>query len=140
MQFSKDVSAIGRYFRRRRNQYMEAFGLKSIHALYLIDVCQSPGISQDKLAQRLGIDKSNVARQVAILEENALLIRKPSTEDKRMLCLFPTEKTLTLLPNLQEAMQDWENAALGGLSTEEKKQLLTLIAKVRLRTEGSGTE
>ncbi len=140
MQFSKDIAAVGRYFRRRRNQYMEAFGLKSIHARYLINVCQTPGISQDKLSQQLGVDKSNVARQVAVLEEKELLLRKPSTEDKRVLCLFPTEKTLALLPDLQEAMEGWENAALGSLNAEEKKQLLSLMAKVRAWTEGSGKE
>lgn len=140
MQFSKDVMAVSRYFRRRRNQYMEAFGLKSIHALYLIGVCQTPGISQDKLSQQLGVDKSNVARQVAVLEEKEFLLRKPFKEDKRVLCLYPTEKTLALLPGLREAMQGWENAALGYLEPQEKEQLLLLMAKVRVRTEGDGMQ
>lgn len=140
MQFSKDIVGIGRYFRRCRNVYMENFGLKGIHARYLMEVSQTPGVSQDKLAQRLGVDKSNVARQAAMLEDNEFLLRKPSTEDKRVLCLYPTEKTLALLPGLREAMQNWEDAALGCLERQEKEQLLSLMSKVRIQTEGGGTE
>lgn len=140
MQFSKDIVAIGRYFRRCRNVYMENFGLKGIHARYLMEVSQTPGVSQDKLSQRLGVDKSNVARQVAMLEDNAFLLRKPSKEDKRVLCLYPTDKSLALLPDLQEAMEGWENAALSSLDPQERAQLLSLMNKMRQWTERSGME
>lgn len=130
MQISKDILAVFRYLRRHRNQYMEPFGLKSIHAKYLIEVCRSPGISQDGLTQLLGFDKSSVARQAAFLEENGFLRRSPG-EDRRVLRLHPTEKTLQLLPGLEAAMEQWERQLLRGLSREETAQLALLLDKVR---------
>lgn len=134
MQISKDMAAVGRYLRRRRNQYMEPLGLKSIHARYLIEVCQNPGISQDGLTQLLGFDKSNVARQAALLEENGFLRRCPG-EDKRVLQLHPTEKTLEMLPKLSEAMDGWERQLLQDLTQEEKDTFAAILAKVRARAE-----
>lgn len=134
MQISKDIAAVGRYLRRHRNQYMEPFGLKSIHARYLIEVCENPGISQDGLTQLLSFDKSSVARQAALLEEQGFLQRSPG-EDKRVLRLYPTEKTLALLPGLQTAMDGWERDLLRSLTPEEESAFAALLAKIRDRAE-----
>lgn len=140
MQFSKDVALISKHFRLQRSRYMEPLGLKGVHARMLIDVCERPGISQDRLAQLIGIDKSNVARQVAVLEEQGLLLRKSCGEDKRVLRLHPTQKTLDLLPGLQAQTQSWEDALLVELTPEEKSQLLSLLSRVRARVEGGGAK
>ena len=135
MQLSKNIATVSKFFRQHRNQYMAPYGLKGLHARLLIDVCENPGISQDKLSQQVSIDKSNVARQVAVLEEGGYLLRKPSGEDKRVMCLYPTQKTLELLPGLQEEIDRWEDALLGPLTPEERKQLLCLLSRVAKRVE-----
>lgn len=129
MGISKDIGTIFRYLHRQRHQYLEPFGLKSIHGRYLLEVCKNPGISQDGLSQVLGFDKSNVARQAAFLEENGFLRRCPG-QDKRMLCLHPTDKTLQLLPGLEKAMEQWEQKLLRGLSRQEIQVLSGLLEKL----------
>lgn len=134
MQFTKDISVISRYLRRQRNAYMEPLGLKSIHARYLMEVCQSPGLSQDALVQLLGFDKSGIARHAAFLEEEGYLERRPG-KDKRVLHLYPTEKTMQLYPKMQEAMNRWESALLQELSPEDRKTLRKLLSQVRAVAE-----
>ena len=131
MQISKDIAAIGRYLRRQRNRYMAPLGLKSIHARLLLTILENPGISQDGLAQAVGFDKSNVARQIALLEEAEYVRRTPAPTDKRVLELTPTEKTLVLQPQLLTAMQQWEEELVAALTAEEKQQLTALLAKLR---------
>lgn len=130
MQLSREIGTVFRYLRRQRSEYMEPLGLKSLHVGLLRDVCQNPGISQDGLAQRIGIDKSNVARQVSILEESGFLLRKPAKNDKRVLCLHPTEKTLAMLPDLEAAMEQWEQTLLQDLTPREAEQFVGLLARV----------
>ena len=89
MLISKNIAAIGRYLRRQRNRYMAPLGLKGLHARLLLDILEHPGISQDGLAQKAGFDKSNIARQVAVLEEAGYVSRRPSANDKRVLELNP---------------------------------------------------
>ena len=59
------------------------YGLAGHHHTYIRAVCENPGISQDALAKRNFINKSNVARQAAILEEDGFVTRTPSAQDKR---------------------------------------------------------
>ena len=135
MQISKDLAAIGRYLRRQRTGYMAPLGLKGLHARLLALILDTPGLSQDQLAQRAGFDKSNIARQVALLEEAGYLQRLPDPQDKRVLQLLPTEKTLALQPSLQAAMEAWERQLLRTLTEEEKAVLTGLLEKLRAAAE-----
>lgn len=132
---SRDIMTIARAVRRHRNAYMEPLGLKGLHVRYLTELCAAPGISQEGLAQRLGTDKSNVTRQAAVLEERGYLVRQSSREDKRVLCLQPTEKTLELLPHMQKSMDDWEERLTEALTEQEYTLLQTLLEKVREKAD-----
>jgi DNA-binding MarR family transcriptional regulator len=138
MQISKDIAAVSRYLRRQRNRYMAPLGLKSIHARLLLNILDCPGISQDGLAQKTGFDKSNIARQVAVLENAGFLSRSPSLNDKRVLELTPTEKTLALQPELLAAMEQWEENLLATLTDREIQQLTRLLGKLRAATGDEG--
>ena len=129
--FSRDISAIDRYLRGHRREYMEPLGLKGIHARLFMMICGSPGSSQDQLAKRMGFDKSTIARQLELLEQMGYVNRKASEKDKRVLCVYPSEKMLEFLPNLEDAMQRWENALLQDLTPEELTQLDSILAKIR---------
>ena len=131
----KDIMSIARAMRRHRNAYMAPLGLKGLHVRYLMALCDTPGISQDQLAQRLGTDKSNVARQAVVLEEQGYLLRQPSQEDKRVLCLLPTEKTMELLPHMQKSMDQWEEQLTRELTGQEYALLQSLLEKVRKKAE-----
>lgn len=130
-QFSRDINAIDRYLRRLRRQYMEPEGLKGIHARLIMAVNRTPGCSQDQLARRMWFDKSTIARQLELLEKMGYIIRTPSQTDKRVLCVYPTEKLLAFQPGLQAAMASWEQELLSDLSVQERTQLNELLAKVR---------
>ena len=134
MRFTKDVSAISRQLRRQRDKDMEPLGMKSLHARLLMEICRAPGISQDRLTQLLGLDKSNIARHAAFLEEQGYLQRLPGKE-KRALMLHPTEKTQLLEPSLIEQMQRWEQQLLQDLTEQEQQTLLLLLERVRIRAE-----
>ena len=125
-----EISRCGVQYRTDR---LAPMGLKSCHASYLTEICACPGISQDKLARRIYINKSNVARQAAVLEEEGFITRTPSAVDKRVLELYPTEKALTLLPEIRAILLCWEDCIGSDLSEEEKEQLTALLAKMKVR-------
>lgn len=134
-QFSRDINAIDRYLRRLRRQYMEPEGLKGIHARLIMAVNRRPGSSQDQLARGMWFDKSTIARQLELLEKMGFVTRTPSQTDKRVLCVYPTEKLLAFQPGLKAAMEEWERNLLEALSPEEQAQLNTLLAKVRNKVD-----
>ena len=132
-QIIRDMLEISRCGVQYRADNLAQFGLKSIHASYLTEICAHPGISQDRLARIICINKSNVARQVAVLEEDGFLRRIPSEADKRVMELYPTEKTLHLLPRITGMLMCWENCITQDLTEEEKESLSILLSKMSQR-------
>ena len=132
-QIIRDMLEISRCGVQYRSDNLAQFGLKSIHASYLTEICANPGISQDRLAKLIFINKSNVARQVAVLEEDGFVRRVPSAADKRVMELYPTEKTLEILPQINQMLLCWENCITHDLSEEEKELLTALLVKMSSR-------
>lgn len=128
---NRDISALSRCGAAYRNEKLAPFGLKACHTSYLIKICKDPGISQDKLAQSLFFNKSSVARQAAVLEEGGFIIRKPSPSDKRVMELYPTEKTLEIMPQIRQILQQWEHAMTDDLTPEEVETLSRILAKMK---------
>ena len=132
-QIIRDMLEISRCGVQYRSDNLAQFGLKSLHASYLTEICANPGISQDRLARIICINKSNVARQVAVLEEDGFVRRVPSEADKRVMELYPTEKTLEILPQITHILMCWENCITQDLSNEEKECLSSLLSKMSSR-------
>ena len=132
-QIIRDMLEISRCGVQYRSDNLAQFGLKSIHASYLMEICANPGISQDRLARIICINKSNVARQVAVLEEDGFVRRVPSAADKRVMELYPTEKTLDILPQISDMLMRWENCITHDLTEEEKELLSALLRKMSTR-------
>jgi len=89
------------------------------HHGYLLTVARQPGISQEALARELCVNKSNVARKLAYLEDRGFVERRNSPQDRRVLQVYPTEKLQALLPQLRQTAKTW-NAYLTADFTEEE--------------------
>ena len=132
-QIIRDITELTRCGAQYRLDQLSPMGLKACHASYLTEICACPGISQDGLARKICINKSNVARQAAVLEEEGFITRTPSPADKRVMELYPTQKALDLLPQIQSILTCWEDCITGDLTEEEKDQISVLLAKMKVR-------
>ena len=128
-QIIRDITEIARCTTQYRAEALAPMGLKSCHASYLTEICANPGISQDQLASLICINKSNVARQAAILEEDGFITRTPSATDKRIMQLVPTQKTLELLPQISQILVGLECCLTADMTEEEKNLLESLLSR-----------
>lgn len=117
-----------------RQEELAALGLKACHASYLDAICSSPGITQDQLARRIFINKSNVARQLVVLEEDGFVERRPSPEDKRAIQVFPTEKARACMPEIIRIFRFWESFVAQDLSAQERRALVSMLEKLKARS------
>lgn len=132
-QLTRDIIEIARCGTQYRADHLAPMGLKSCHASYLAEICKHPGISQDQLAKRICINKSNIARQVVSLAEDGFVERRSCEADKRVMRLYPTQKTLDLLPRIQEILSGWSGYLTQDLNEEEKEMLDRLLSKMKAR-------
>ena len=127
------LTHIARCAAQYRTEELAPLGLKACHASYLAAICRCPGITQDQLARRIFINKSNVARQLAVLEEEGFVERKPSPEDKRATLVYPTQKALDIMPQIGQIFRDWESLVAQDLTEEERALAVKMMAKMELR-------
>lgn len=132
-QLIRDITEITRAGAEYKTAALAPYGLKGCHASYLAEICANPGISQDRLAQRICINKSNVARQAAILEEDGFIIRQPSASDKRVMELYPTEKTLELMPRITQIVDCWEQCLTQDLTEEEVQTVTAILERMKAK-------
>ena len=104
--------------------------LRGCQMSYLLAVCQCPGMTQDALAGYLGVDKSNVARQLAKLEALGYVTREADKTDRRRLFVHPTDRAFELLPRLVDAVTDCRRELTRGMSQEEKELLCELMTRM----------
>ena len=131
----RNITEIARLGAQYRGDAFEPLGLKAFHGSYLLQISANPGISQEQLARNICINKSNVTRQAAVLEEEGFIRRQPSEQDKRVMQLYPTQKTLDVLPQIRQVLHSWRSQLLAEISEEEQVLLERLLEKIKARAE-----
>jgi DNA-binding MarR family transcriptional regulator len=87
------------------------------------------GAIQQELGAALGIDRSTMVSLIDQLEEAGLANRRASATDRRAREVAITPKGHRLLERARGLISVVEAEVLGGLSTTERDQLLTLLRR-----------
>jgi DNA-binding MarR family transcriptional regulator len=94
---------------------------------------QTPGISQQELADRLAMHASRLVSVVDALEKRGLLERRSSATDRRENALHITAAGKQILQQLGIIARAHDNAICEGLSAQEKEQLQSLLERIARR-------
>lgn len=133
--FTHNLNVIARCTQMQRGQRLKALGICGGQVPYLLRLCRLPGQTQEELAQALYVNKSTAARQITSLERAGFVERRPSTQDRRCLCVYPTERALEALPMLHEVVQEWSDYLLDGLDGSEREMLMALMERISERAQ-----
>lgn len=68
---------------------LKDYGIAHCQHPYIILICREPGIVQEKISREICVNKSNVTRQLATLEEKGLITRQQDMEDLQSLASIP---------------------------------------------------
>ena len=98
-------------------------------------ICAAPGITQDQLALRLHVNRSNVTRQLAMLEENGFVLRRRSESDRRAVEVYPTQKAEETLSAVRAVYRSWREKLFYDLTSEERDRLESLLERLARRAE-----
>lgn len=127
MRYINVISRCGAVWRRDK---LKDTDIGAAHTSYILTVCRHPGISQDKIAKRTYINKSNVTRNLAYLESCGYVERRQSATDKRVVEVYPTEKAFEILPAVQSAVREWNRYLTEDLSDEEMEMFMSMLSRL----------
>ena len=124
------------YFKYEFKQY----GIGHAQIITLLFISRNEGLSQLELGTLLNLDKSSVTSQLSLLESNGFILRKKSETDGRILQLFITQKTKTLLEPLKHVFSNWTETLLKGFSEVERNILFDYFERMRSNAKDKLTQ
>jgi DNA-binding MarR family transcriptional regulator len=125
-----------RLMRRDFERRSRSSGLTRAQWAVLAYLARSEGSSQAALAEMLDIEPITLVRLLDRLEEAGWVERRADPDDRRVRRLFLTETARPLMDQFQEIAAATREAALCGLSEEERRQVTDLLMKVRSNLSG----
>ncbi|WP_411345806.1 MarR family winged helix-turn-helix transcriptional regulator [Paenibacillus sp. WLX1005] len=131
----REVGMIARALDSISNIEFKEYDLTKGQYLYLVRVCEHPGIIQEKLAEMIKVDRTTAARAVQKLELSGFVEKREDEHNLKIKKLFPTAKGQQLYPFIQREHHHSEQVALNGLTEEEGAMLLALLQRVRSNVE-----
>jgi DNA-binding MarR family transcriptional regulator len=89
----------------------------------------NPGVTQSRLAQAVGLERSTLVGVLHVLEARALVERRRG-EDRRTNGLWLTRAGQALVASLKRRIRIHERRVAARLSASERAQLLALLEKL----------
>ncbi|GAA0358975.1 MarR family winged helix-turn-helix transcriptional regulator [Bacillus horti] len=131
----REVGMIARALDSISNIEFKEYELTKGQYLYLVRICESPGIIQEKVAERLKVDRTTAARAIKKLELNGFIEKREDKQNKKIKKLFPTGRGKNVFPFLQREHEYSNTVALEGFSEEEIEAIYSLLQRVRRNIE-----
>ncbi len=130
-QILREIGMIARCFETISNVEFKEFELAKGQYLYLVRICENPGIISNKVSEMLKVDRTTTARAINKLEKSGFVEMRKDNVNKRILRVYPTEKGRTTYKFLKEEEVYSDFISLQGFSEEEKDILSKLLVRVR---------
>ena len=124
------LSHLGAHVAARFAERLSELDLTPAQVGVLRVVGQSPGLSQQALAARLGAAPSRVVKLVDELEERTLVERRRSRTDRRHHELHLAADAADRVTDVRQVVRAHDAAVTSALSEDELATLLTLLRKV----------
>lgn len=131
----REIGMIARALDSISNIEFKEYDLTKGQYLYLVRICENPGIIQEKLAEMIKVDRTTAARAIKKLEMNGFIEKKDDQQNKKIKKLFPTEKGKQVYPFIKRENDHSNIVALDGFSETEVETISNLLQRVRRNIE-----
>ena len=131
----RNINTIARCASLFRDEHLKDTGLSGWQAPYIPEIIKTPGITQEELAQKLHVNRSNVTRQLTLLEDNGFVIRKRCETDRRSVEVYPTDKAREAHTRVKAVYKEWRELLFEGMSEKERNTLEIMLDGLAKRAE-----
>ncbi|MBL3649732.1 MarR family transcriptional regulator [Bacillus vallismortis] len=131
----REIGMIARALDSISNIEFKEHDLTKGQYLYLVRICENPGIIQEKLAEMIKVDRTTAARAIKKLEMKGFIEKKDDEHNKKIKKLFPTEKGNEVFPFIKRENDHSNRVALEGFSEREAETIFNFLQRVRKNIE-----
>ncbi|MFS0603833.1 MarR family winged helix-turn-helix transcriptional regulator [Peribacillus frigoritolerans] len=127
----EEIKVIARCLDTLSNIAYKDFQLSRGQYLYLIEICDHPGMIQEKIAEVIKVDRTTAARAIKKLEINEFIKKVGDKENRKIKKLFPTVKGKEIDKLIEKKEKHFNGSALQSINKEELQLVLNLIQRIR---------
>ncbi|MFS8213921.1 MarR family winged helix-turn-helix transcriptional regulator [Paenibacillus polymyxa] len=127
----REIGMIARALDSISNIEFKDYDLTKGQYLYLVRICENPGIIQEKLAEMIKVDRTTASRAIKKLVINGFIEKKEDNHNQKIKKLFPTDKGNNVYPFIKRENDYSNNVALEGFSEREVETIFNLLQRVR---------
>ena len=131
----REIGMIARALDSISNIEFKELDLTKGQYLYVVRICENPGIIQEQLIEMIKVDRSTATRAIQKLEINGFIEKKEDSHNKKTKKLFPTEKGKTVYPFIKRENEHSNLVALKGFSDQETETAFELLERIRKNVE-----
>lgn len=116
------INLLYRYNKKLSHEKIKNMDLSESQWLICSYIYYHNGCSQDDVANSLDLDKTTIAKSLAVLENKKIINRTQDKDDKRIKRLSISEKENTKITKLINDHNNWLKKIISCLSKEEQKE------------------
>jgi len=99
--------------------------------LYLVRICEEPGIIQERVAELIKVDRTTASRAIQKLVAKGLVEKRANVKNKKNLMLYPTAKGERIFVFLKNEEEYSNEVALTGITPEEQLVAIKILRRIR---------
>ncbi|TDT72322.1 MarR family transcriptional regulator [Hypnocyclicus thermotrophus] len=132
---TKEISHLSRDIDLYLSKKLEKYKIGSGQFKILINIKKNEGICQDKLAEKLGIDKTTITKAIKKLIEKKYVKREKNKIDKRYYKLYIGEEGEKIYPEIKNIFNEINIKLMLNFSEKEKEIFFDFIKKINKNLE-----
>ncbi|WP_202404761.1 MarR family winged helix-turn-helix transcriptional regulator [Shimazuella alba] len=126
------ISVLHRQFQIYLNRELKDYDINSSEYIFLVNLYEKDGISQEQLSTNLFINKAATARAIARLEKLDYVKRTRDPNDSRAYLVTLTTKGLEMRNFIKTKLMYWTQTISAGLTSAEADDLVQKVKKMTM--------
>ena len=133
IKLSKWADILSNNFQAYVNLKLKHYDLKFAEFICLLNLYENDGSHQDFIIKRKYTDKSAITRTLQSLEKKGFVRREKSEEDKRINCVYLTEKALDYKEELDKIIDEWQEFLNDCIPRDEYNKIATALEDITIK-------
>ena len=129
------LSQLGFHVAVRCAEILEPIGLQPAHYGVLVQLTGREGLSQQQLADAMGVHRNVMVGLIDELEERDLVRRDRHPRDRRAHQLRLTDRAHSVLAQANAAVDELEDEIFAGFDSREHSRLITLLQRAAKKAD-----
>lgn len=125
------ISDVARLLRTEFDRRVRRLGITRAQWLVLTRLHRRPGASLSELAEMMEVEKATAGRMIDRLVANGWVERRTPRDDRRIKRVYLTSEAEKVHKRIWSVAENTVDAALADLSGRERRQLMTLLQRIK---------